>query len=125
MTKRHEFSKTVRREAIRRSEGRCEAVGIVYGLEPGQRCNGDLARGLEIDHYPIPATEAGSDELGNAVVCCLVCHRKKTANFDIPVQAKTKRVSDKHRGIDKPRGFRRPAGMKFNWSKGRYEKVTP
>jgi 5-methylcytosine-specific restriction protein A len=107
---RYEFPKPVKRLAVKRAEGRCEAVGEVYGLAPGQRCYGDLGRGLEIDHYPIPATDAGSNVLDNAVVCCTTCHGFKTRTYDIPMQAKGKRVSDKHLGIRKPsrlqsRGF--------------------
>jgi hypothetical protein len=55
---RYEFGKQVRRDANARSEGRCEAVGTVYGLEPGQRCNAVFkGRAKEFDHYPVPATE--------------------------------------------------------------------
>ncbi len=107
---RREFSKPTKREALKRSGMLCEAVGAVYGLEPGQRCNAPLSHGVEFDHYPVPATERDSDGLENCVACCPTCHRIKTAKFDIPVQAKTKRVSDKHLGICKPsrwqsRGF--------------------
>ena len=103
---RHEFSQKVKREAVKRAAGRCEAVGEVYGLAPGQRCNADLGRGFEIDHYPIPATDEGSDVLSNAVCCCIACHRAKTSAYDVPMQAKAKRVSDKHLGIErKGRGF--------------------
>lgn len=122
---RYEFTKPTKREALKRSNGYCEAVGKAYGLPSGVRCNAPLSHGVEFDHYPVPATERDSDGLDNCVACCKTCHAFKTRTLDIPVQAKTKRVSDKHQGIDKPRGFRRPAGMKFNWSKGRYEKVTP
>lgn len=97
--KRYEFSKSVKREALRRSEGLCEAVGTVYGLPVGQRCNAPLSQGVEIDHYPLPATDKGSDTLENAVACCKVCHRFKTSAYDVPMQAKAKRVSDKHLGI--------------------------
>lgn len=96
---RYEFPKSVKRLAVARAKSRCEAVGEVYGLPAGERCNADLGRGFEIDHYPVPATERGSDVLENAVVCCRQCHGYKTRIFDIPVQAKTKRVSDKHLGI--------------------------
>jgi 5-methylcytosine-specific restriction protein A len=99
-SRRYEFTKGVQREAWARSEGRCEATGAVYGLSPGQRCNTPLAgRRKEYDHYPKPATEEGSDTLDNCVVCCDTCHGYKTRTFDIPVQAKVKRVSDKHLGI--------------------------
>lgn len=107
---RSEFSKPTKREALKRSGMLCEAVGAVYGLEPGQRCNAPLSHGVEFDHYPVPATERDSDGLENCVACCKTCHGHKTRTFDIPVQAKTKRVSDKHLGIRKPsrwqsRGF--------------------
>jgi hypothetical protein len=118
---RYEFSKPVKREALKRSGGFCEAVGKAYGLPSGQRCNAPLSHGVEFDHYPVPATERDSDSLDNCVACCKTCHAFKTRTLDIPVQAKTKRVSDKHTGVAKPRGFRRPTGMKFNWSTGRYE----
>lgn len=96
---RHEFSTKTKRAARERSGGFCEAVGDVYGLEPGQRCNAPLSRGVEFDHYPVPATERDSDGLENCVACCKTCHSHKTRTFDIPVQAKTKRVSDKHLGV--------------------------
>ena len=104
---RYEFSKPVMRQANERSGGRCEALGEVYGLEPGQRCNAPFKAGKkEFDHYPVPATEKGSDTLENCVVCCPDCHGHKTRSFDIPVQAKVKRVSDKHQSITrKPSGF--------------------
>lgn len=110
---RHNFSPKVKRQARERSGGFCEASGVVYGLQPGQRCNVPLeGKRVEIDHYPIPATEEGSDVLENAVACCTKCHGFKTASYDIPMQAKGKRVSDRHLGItSKPKwqsqGFRK------------------
>lgn len=109
-SRRYEFSKTVMREALARSEGRCEAVGAAYGLKPGERCNAVLVR-KEFDHYPLPATMEDSDTLDNCVVCCPACHKHKTKTLDIPVQAKTKRVSDKHNGIVKPKGAIRSRGF--------------
>jgi 5-methylcytosine-specific restriction protein A len=100
---RHNFSPKVKREARKRSGGFCEAVGTVYGLEPGQRCNAPLAgKRVEIDHYPFPATDEGSDVLENAVACCVKCHAHKTATYDVPMQAKGKRMSDRHLGLHKP-----------------------
>lgn len=99
MTRRYEFSKQVKREALARSGGRCEGIGEVYGLPPGQRCNAPLSHGVEFDHYPVPATEIASDTLDNCMAVCRTCHGRKTRTFDIPIQAKTKRVSDKHLGI--------------------------
>ena len=110
---RSEFSKPTRREALKRSGKRCEAVGVVYGLEPGHRCNAPLDKGVEFDHYPVPATERDSNGLENCVAVCTTCLSHKTRTFDIPIQAKTKRVSDKHNGIRSPSrltgpGFRSP-----------------
>lgn len=99
-SRRYEFSKGVMREALARSGGRCEAMGVAYGLEPGRRCNAVLVR-KEFDHYPLPATMEDSDTLENCVVCCPTCHGHKTRTLDIPVQAKTKRVSDRANGIRK------------------------
>ncbi|MBJ6986898.1 HNH endonuclease [Devosia sp. MC521] len=98
-SKRYEFSKGTKREARHRSRDLCEAVGEVYGLPPGQRCNAPLSAGVEYDHYPAPATDKGSDTLENCVATCKTCHRFKTSSFDVPMQAKAKRVSDKHLGI--------------------------
>lgn len=100
-SRRYEFSKQTKREALQRSGKRCEAVGTVYGLEPGERCFAPLDRGVEFDHYPAPATDPGSDTLENCVSCCPACHRFKTSTYDVPMQAKGKRVSDRHLGIRK------------------------
>lgn len=104
-SRRYEFSKSIMREALARSGGRCEARGVAYGLERGQRCDAVL-KAKEFDHYPLPATMEGSDTLENCVVCCPTCHGYKTRTLDIPIQAKTKRVSDKHLGIRKPSSFK-------------------
>ena len=105
----------MKRQALERSGGLCEAVGEVYGLAPGQRCNAPLAAGVEFDHYPAPATDKGSDTLENCVATCKTCHRHKTSAYDVPMQAKGKRVSDKHRGI-------RPASK---WGTGTRQKAEP
>ncbi|MEO9297604.1 HNH endonuclease [Devosia alba] len=104
---RHNFSAKVKRQARERSGGRCEAIGAVYGLRPGQRCNASLdGKRVEIDHYPIPATDEGSDVLDNAVACCVACHRFKTSGYDVPMQAKGKRLADRHNGMRKPSQFK-------------------
>lgn len=102
---RHEFSKPTKRQAMKRSDGRCEALGEVYGLKAGERCNAPLSHGVEFDHYPAPATDKGSDTLDNCVACCRACHSRKTAAYDIPMQAKGKRISDKQLGIRRPSSF--------------------
>lgn len=103
---RSEFSKPTKREALKRSNGLCEAVGELYGLPFGQRCNAPLSRGVEFDHFPIAATEPDCTGLDNCVACCPSCHRWKTSHYDVPAQAKSKRVSDKHQGIRKAPSMR-------------------
>jgi hypothetical protein len=103
---RSEFSKPTKREALKRSGGFCEAIGKAYGLPSGVRCNAPLSHGVEFDHYPVPATERDSNGLDNCVACCKTCHGFKTRTLDIPIQAKTKRVSDKHQGISQPSRLR-------------------
>lgn len=100
---RYEFTKKTKREALQRSGGKCEAIGEVYGLEPEQRCNAFLSYGVEFDHYPIPAGVKDSNDLENCVAVCSVCHKFKTRTYDIPMQAKDKRIRDKHAGITKPK----------------------
>jgi ferredoxin len=114
---RSEFSKQVRRDALKRSGGRCEGVGELYGLPFGQRCNTPLAKGWEADHFPIAATEPDCTGLDNCVAVCPTCHGFKTRTYDVPAQAKSKRVRDKHLGIRKApslqsRGFAKSAGQR-------------
>lgn len=97
--KRAEFSKATKRLALQRSGGFCEAIGKVYGLEPGQRCNAKLSYGVEFDHYPIRAADGGGNDLENCVAVCLKCHRWKTIAFDVPQVAKAKRVEEKRWGL--------------------------
>lgn len=92
MSKRYEFKKSVKQEALRRSGGICEAVGPVYGHEPEQGCDRPLSYGVEYDHYPLPATDLGSDHVANCCAVCPQCHRFKTSNYDIPMQAKGRRI---------------------------------
>lgn len=107
------FSKATKREALLRSGGECEAVGAVYGWDPGQRCSALLSYGVEFDHYPIRSADGGSNKLTNCAAVCIKCHSWKTRTFDTPQAAKGKRVSDKHQGIAGPKrtlkgpGFRR------------------
>lgn len=100
---RYEFTKKTKREALQRSGGLCEANDPVYGLEDGERCNAFLSYGVEFDHWPIPAGVKDSNKLDNCMSVCKVCHRYKTRTYDIPMQAKDKRIRDKHSGITRPK----------------------
>lgn len=93
---RHNFTPATKKAARNRAGGFCEAVGAVYGLPVGERCLAPLgASGGDVDHYPLPAHAEGSDKLENAVVCCKSCHSYKTRKFDIPYEAKRKRLLKK------------------------------
>jgi hypothetical protein len=113
---RNEFPKPVRRAALLRAQGTCEAVGLVYGLAPGSRCHAPLTKGVEFDHYPIRASDGGPGTLENCVAVCLTCHRHKTTTFDIPEAAKGKRARDRHTGVVSTRTDRRHRGFSTNRS---------
>jgi hypothetical protein len=87
------FPKQVKREALARSGLRCEAVGQLYGLPEGTRCNANLGAGFEFDHIVLWANSRDSS-LGNVAVVCRVCHRFKTSTHDTPKAAKTVRQSE-------------------------------
>jgi len=89
---RHEFSKGTKQAALKRSGGICEAVGVVYGLEVGERCTASLANGVEVDHYPKSALDEKSNGLDNCVACCPGHHKHKTRTYDIPMHAKGRRI---------------------------------
>lgn len=120
---RKEFSKHTKREALKRSGMACEAVGKMYGLPDGQRCCAPLGSGVQFDHIIMDANSK-DNSLENCAAVCIRCHKHKTTKHDIPMAAKTVRMQDKALGIKKPSSFRKPpADMKFNWAKGRYERV--
>lgn len=100
---RAEFSKSTKRDALARSQMRCEAIGAWYGLGGGQRCNAPLAYGVEFDHI-IADSHGGENSLDNCAAVCLDCHKTKSASYDTPIAAKIKRIKDKHLGIVRPKG---------------------
>jgi len=95
---RREFTKQTKRDALRRSEQHCEAVGFMYGLDVGKRCNAPLAYGVEFDHVILDANSK-DNSLENCAAVCVKCHKHKTRTHDIPKAAKTLRQQDKARGI--------------------------
>ena len=98
MGTRREFTKKTQREALKRSGMKCEAVGAMYGLEAGKRCDADLAYGVEFDHIVLDANSK-DNSLDNCAAVCIKCHRWKTANHDIPMAAKTVRQQDRALGV--------------------------
>lgn len=107
---RHNFTAAAKREADARANGRCEATGLRYGLSRGERCNADLAvTGRERDHYPRGAHDPHPDTrtAGNCVVCCPFHNQYAANHTDKAVEAKIKRVRQKH-GMDLVRRKPRP-----------------
>jgi hypothetical protein len=92
MANRREFSSKTRKEALKRSLMRCEAVGGWYGLPASERCTNDLAYGVEYDHVILDANSK-DNSLENCAAVCPKCHSWKTANRDTPTAAKTVRQS--------------------------------
>lgn len=95
---RKEFTKKTKRAALERSGKRCEAVGKMYGLPDGQRCNADLSKGVEFDHIILDAN-SHDNSLENCASVCPACHKHKTTKHDVPLAAKTVRQQDRNNGI--------------------------
>ncbi|GHC79632.1 HNH endonuclease signature motif containing protein [Limoniibacter endophyticus] len=96
------FTKKTMRLALERSGLKCEAVGKMYGLANGSRCNAPLSYGVEFDHIILDAN-SHDNSLDNCAAVCIKCHKHKTAKHDIPMAAKTVRQQDKHLGVKSPR----------------------
>jgi 5-methylcytosine-specific restriction endonuclease McrA len=101
---RAEFTKPTKRVALKRSKGKCEAVGHMYGLPRYSRCNLPLSHGVEFDHVVLEAN-SHDNSLENCAAVCKSCHKWKTANHDTPMAAKTVRLQDNHSGVGKKRGW--------------------
>ena len=101
---RREFTKPTKREALKRSGGKCEAVGGYFysNLDEGQRCGIDLGKGVHFDHIDLDANSK-DNSLANCAAICPRCHAWKTRTLDIPKAAKTVRQQDKDNGITRPR----------------------
>lgn len=114
---RSEFTKDTKRKALKRSDGICEAVGVMYGLPADERCTNELAYGVQFDHIILDANSK-DNSLENCAAACIKCHRWKTDHHDTPLAAKTRRQQDKNNGIRKSgRGFQKPPPGYSYWSR--------
>lgn len=110
---RAEFKRPTKRAALQRSGLLCEAVGSMYGLDEGRRCNASLGYGVEFDHVILDANSK-DNSLENCAAVCVKCHKWKTANHDTPLAAKTLRQQDDHRGISR-KASRMPGSRDSRW----------
>lgn len=93
---RHEFPVAVKRAALARSKGRCEAVGVRYGHKPGERCRRRVSdRRVNYEHYPRGAHDPHPDtrSLGNCWAICPECNQYAANHTDKQVEQKIKNVS--------------------------------
>lgn len=99
---RHEFNRETRREALKRSDLKCEASGPRYGLAEGQRCNCSLSLGVQYDH-DVPDQLGGDNSIENCRAVCVQCHKIKTRG-DIRQIRKSDRQRDKASGVIRSAG---------------------
>lgn len=103
MSSRREFDSKTRKAALKRSMGRCEASGFLYGIPSVAVCGSPFSTaGLHFDHV-IADSNGGEPTLENCLAVCEKCHRYKSDKFDTPRAAKIKRQIAKHIGSTKPR----------------------
>ena len=108
--KRIEFTRATKEQADDRAQDLCEAVGELYNLPEGKRCNLPLGKGRQYDHI-LACSNGGDNSLSNCAVICVFCHAFKTTKIDIPRAAKIQRVRRKHREIKK---------AKYKWPKRKF-----
>jgi 5-methylcytosine-specific restriction endonuclease McrA len=77
----------------------------------------------DCDHV-VALTNGGENRESNLAPALRDKHREKTA-ADVAERAKIDRIRKRHLGIKKPSKLNKPAGTKFNWRAGRYEKSAP
>ena len=118
---RSEFSIKTKRAALERSGGYCEGEIILDQWDEtwkgktntfalSHRCNVKLGNGVEFDHI-LACSNGGDNSLSNCQCLCRQCHKEKTFKTDLPRAAKTKRMSDKAKGIKK---------SKYKWPKRKF-----
>lgn len=103
----------VRLRVFERCHGRCHACGRKIG--PADRWTLEHLTALIL---------GGQNREGNLGLTCEWCLPVKNAE-DQAAKSKLAKISKRHRSIKPPSRFRQtPPVMKYNWSKGRYEKVA-
>lgn len=97
MTRRLEFTAATKREALERSGGACECHRVP---QLAVKCGGlALGAGNTFFEHIICDAIGPDNSLDNCAVLTKTCWRAKTAGYDLPVIAKTKRQADRNSGI--------------------------
>lgn len=89
---RQNFTSKVRKDALTRANGRCEA-----GLPSGERCPCELRPGFYRFDHIIPDRIGGAATLENCQVICVGCDAAKY-HSDRPVIDRTRRIQERHEG---------------------------
>lgn len=92
---RKEFPAKVKAAAFTRARGFCEGKNCGATLTPGK---------FHYDH-DIADDLGGEPTLENCVVLCTPCHKAKTAQHDMPLIAKGRRIRRREMGIKKRSTF--------------------
>lgn len=93
---RHEFPVAVKREALDRSGGQCEAVGLRYNFPIGVRCQRLVHKGrVHYEHYPRGAHDPDPEtvEIGNCTAVCPECNLWAANHIDKQIEQKIKNLS--------------------------------
>lgn len=108
MSSRH-FSRSTKRAAYARSNGRCENSTCGIALPAGWG-------GIHFDHR-IPWAISRDSSLDNCQCLCFQCHGEKSATRDVPTIAKVQRIADERIGIKRYSAQPLPAGKRSAISK--------
>lgn len=94
---RNNFTAETKRQAYERSQGICECHLIPHVFKVA--CGRPLGAGNTFYEHIDPDAISCRNDLDNAAVLTKTCWQIKTATYDLPVIASTKRKHDRHRGI--------------------------
>lgn len=101
MSRRDEFPRSVKLEALERSGGVCECHLIPHVFKTF--CGLPLGTGNTFFEHIVCDEIRKDNSLRNAAVLTKTCWRFKTDHHDLPIIAKAKRNFDSHNGIVRPR----------------------
>lgn len=89
-------------------------------------CGGKINVGEAWDvSHVIPLAIGGDDDDANRLPAHKKCHAKRTAEQDLPLIAKAKRIRAKHIGAKAPSGRPMPCGRNSHWRKKLNGEVVP